>query len=430
VTTDDAASATPTDLTPEVAGAGGPAATYEDRVLGCLLGIMAGDAYGVLAAVGDDPTGALGDPADLAVSDATQLTLYTVDGLVDALEWANDGVAADETACLWLAYLRWLTRQGEHLPANAPAPPGRWIDAQEDLLPVHEPDGDTVRALLTGEMGTRSRPVNPQAEGAGALMRSAPFGLVPRIPESMVERLTVDAAALTHGSAAARGTAALFSGIIRALAIDGLSLAEALRLVRGEEHYLARGAAHGAGATGVPSGSTAPVPPTGEADRPGARRRDVGDAATTEDAGDAATTGDAGDAATTGDAGDAATTGDAGDGRVAAGAVAATTADATTTGSRAESTTAAGTFEAALQAVLEGVDEAASPRDQLAAALAHAAAAGRPDASSTIAASLAGGMIGALHGTAALPTGYLDAPGVAAVVRGMARALLSATTGS
>ncbi|MPY09405.1 ADP-ribosylglycohydrolase family protein [Arthrobacter bussei] len=403
MTTDDAASATPTDLTPEVAGAGGPAATYEDRVLGCLLGIMAGDAYGVLATVGDDPTGALGDPADLAVSDATQLTLYTVDGLVDALEWANDGVAADETACLWLAYLRWLTCQGEHLPANAPAPPGRWIDAQEDLLPVHEPDGDTVRALLTGEMGTRSRPVNPQAEGAGALMRSAPFGLVPRIPESMVERLTVDAAALTHGSAAARGTAALFSGIIRALAIDGLSLAEALRLVRGEEQDLARGAAHDAGATGVPSGSTAPVPLTGEADRPGARR---------------------------GAAGDAATTGDAGDGRVAAAAVAATTADATTTGSRAESTTAAGTFEAALQAVLEGVDEAASPRDQLAAALAHAAAAGRPDASSTIAASLAGGMIGALHGTAALPTGYLDAPGVAAVVRGMARALLSATTGS
>ncbi|KQN97464.1 hypothetical protein ASF21_14365 [Arthrobacter sp. Leaf234] len=406
MTTDDAAPATPTDLPPEVAGAGGPAPTYEDRVLGCLLGIMAGDAYGVLGAVGDDPTGALGDPADLAVSDATQLTLYTVDGLVDALEWANDGVAADETACLWLAYLRWLTRQGEHLPANAPAPPGRWIDAQEDLLPVHEPDGDTVRALLTGEMGTRSRPVNPQAEGAGALMRSAPFGLVPRIPESMVERLTVDAAALTHGSAAARGTAALFSGIIRALAIDGRSLAEAVRLVRGEEQDLARGAAHDAHATGVASGSTAPVPPAGEADRPGAQRGDAGDA------------------------GGAGISGDAGDGRVAAGAVAATTADATTTGSRAEGTTAAGTFEAALQAVLEGADEAASPRDQLAAALAHAAAAGRPDASSTIAASLAGGMIGALHGTAALPAGYLDAPGVPAVVRGMARALLSATTGS
>ena len=230
---------TPADTTP---------ADYEDRVLGCLLGVMAGDAYGVLVVAGDDPSAALADPAALAVSDATQLTLYTVDGLTEALEWANDGVAADETACLWLAYLRWLNRQGEHLPASAPAPPPRWLDRQEDLLPVHDADPETVTALLTGAMGTRSRPLNPLASGPGALMRSAPFGLVPRIPASMVERLTVDAAALTHGSAAARNTAALFSGVVRALAIEGVDLAGAVDAARGEEHRLAVGA-HVGGST-------------------------------------------------------------------------------------------------------------------------------------------------------------------------------------
>ncbi|WP_434993983.1 ADP-ribosylglycohydrolase family protein [Arthrobacter sp. Ld5] len=336
---------------------------YEDRVLGCLLGTMAGDAYGLLSAAGDDPLTALGDPSDLAVSDATQLTLYTVDGLTDALEWANDGVAADETACLWLAYLRWLTRQGEHLPAAAPAPPARWLDRQEDLLPVHDPDADTVRALLTGEMGTRARPLNPHAEGAGALMRSAPFGLVPRIPASLVERLTVDAAALTHGTADARATAALYSGIIRSLAIDGLPLEAAVVAERGEERQLAADAG-----------------------------QDPAHAA-------------------------------------AEGLVGATVHRTRADRTDAEATTAAATLEAALQAAREGAS-AATPRDQLAAALAHASAAGRPDASPVVAASLAGGIIGALHGTAALPAAYLDAPGAAGVVRSVARTLLKATTGS
>ncbi|MDQ0735389.1 ADP-ribosylglycohydrolase family protein [Arthrobacter agilis] len=252
MTTDSTADPSTATSTPAPDGPTG----YEDRVLGCLLGTMAGDAYGVLFAAGDDPTAALHDPVAATVSDATQLTLYTVDGLVDALEWANDGVAADETACLWLAYLRWLDRQGEHLPAGAPAPPARWLDRQDDLLAVHDADPDTVRALLTGEMGTRARPLNQQAQGAGALMRSAPFGLVPRIPASMVERLTVDGAALTHGSPAARNTAALFSNIIRSLAIEGLGLQEAVGELRLEEHRLAPnpGLAHeggvGAGASG------------------------------------------------------------------------------------------------------------------------------------------------------------------------------------
>ncbi|MHA7281832.1 ADP-ribosylglycohydrolase family protein [Arthrobacter sp. TMS2-4] len=314
---------------------------YEDRVLGCLLGTMAGDVYGLLAVAGDDPLHALDDPSDLAVSDATQLTLYTVDGLTDALEWANDGVAADETACLWLAYLRWLTRQGEHLPARAPAPPPRWLDRQEGLLPVRAPDADTVRALLTGEMGTRARPLNPDAEGAGALMRSAPFGLVPRIPASLVERLTVEAAALTHGSAAARATAARYSGIVRSLAIDGLPLDEAAAL---------KGVADSAPAHRTP------------AERTGA------------------------------------------------------------------ATTATATLEVALHAARVGA-ASASPREQFALALASASATGRSDASTVVAASLAGGIIGALHGTAALPAAYLDAPGAADVVRSMARTLLRATTG-
>ncbi|MUK02003.1 hypothetical protein GM708_08695 [Vibrio cholerae] len=119
-------------------------------------------------------------------------------------------------------------------------------DRQDAILPVHDADPDTVRALLTGEMGTQFRPLNPLSQGPGALLRSAPFGLVPRIPASMVERLTTDAAALTHGSPAAKGTAALYSGIIRALAIDGSGLEEAISGERREEEHLAAVAEHDA----------------------------------------------------------------------------------------------------------------------------------------------------------------------------------------
>ena len=337
------------------------AATYGDRVLGCLLGTMAGDAFAVLRAAGDDGRLAFEDPSAVAVSDATHLTLYTVDALTEALEWANDGVAADEIACVWLAYLRWLSRQGEHLPSHAPSQPGRWLDRQEDLLAVHDPDGDTVSALLTGEMGTRSRPLNPAAEGPGALMRSAPFGLVPRIPAAMVERLTVDAAALTHGSPAAKDAAARHSALIRSLVIDDLTLEDALRADQEVEERLSASAHDDARVS-----SARKAPP----------REPSGTMAIGEGV----------------------------------------------------STTAPATLEAALQAVRETAG--AVPRDHLEAAVGHAAAAGRPDASGRVAASMAGGLVGALHGTAALPPAYLTVEGLPGVVRAMARTLIRVTTGS
>jgi ADP-ribosylglycohydrolase len=208
-------------------------ATYPQRVHGSLLGGALGDALGYLVELEDIAairsrfgTGGVTGPdaSPFRFSDDTQLTLYTVDGLVEALEWANDGVSADEMAILWLAYLRWLATQGEAPPAPAPVPPPRWIDRQEVLQHRRDPGDACLSGLLTGVMGTRRKPLNPRAKGAGALMRSAPFGLVPRIPGEMADRLTLDAAALTHGHPAAQTPAAVFSHLIRALALSELDL--------------------------------------------------------------------------------------------------------------------------------------------------------------------------------------------------------------
>ncbi|MBT8161565.1 MULTISPECIES: ADP-ribosylglycohydrolase family protein [Arthrobacter] len=203
--------------------------SFESRIHGTLLGGALGDSLGY--AVEFDDVAAIRSRYGAAgltsfqqldggshFSDDTQMTLYTVDGLVEALEWANDGVAADETACLWLAYLRWLGTQGVALPASAPIPQPRWIDRHEVLKHARHPGKACLSGLRTGEMGTLARPVNPDSKGCGTVMRSAPFGLVPHISEAAVYKLSTDGAALTHGHPSARQSAGAFSLLIHKVA--------------------------------------------------------------------------------------------------------------------------------------------------------------------------------------------------------------------
>jgi ADP-ribosylglycohydrolase len=205
-----------------------PTPSHESRIHGCLLGGALGDSLGyavefdalaeIRARFG--PAGLLDFSAlDGAVhfSDDTQLTLYTVDGLLEALEWANSGVGADTNACLWLAYLRWLGTQGVPVPDAAPFQPPRWIDSHQVLRHRRAPGNACLSGLATGEMGTFYRPVNPESKGCGTVMRSAPFGLIPYISAEAVYKLSADAAALTHGHPAARQGAGVFSLLIHAL---------------------------------------------------------------------------------------------------------------------------------------------------------------------------------------------------------------------
>jgi ADP-ribosylglycohydrolase len=225
------------DTTPASIPGSGPSPSHASRIHGCLLGGALGDSLGYAVEFDDisairarfGPAG-LQDFAALDggshFSDDTQLTLYTVDGLVEALEWANDGVGADTNACLWLAYLRWLGTQGVPLPASAPVQPPRWIDTHEVLKHRRAPGKACLSGLATGEMGTVYRPVNPESKGCGTVMRSAPFGLVPHIAPESVYKLSSDAASLTHGHPAARQGSGALSLMIHFL-VAGHGLREA-----------------------------------------------------------------------------------------------------------------------------------------------------------------------------------------------------------
>lgn len=132
----------------------------------------------------------------------TLLTLFTADGLLEALEWANVGQPADENACLWLAYLRWLRHQEATWPDAAPSPLPRWLDsALKNGFPAPARASvvqQSLEALSTGAMGEVQRPVLPQAQDPDVLLRSVVLGLLPTGWKS-VTAMTVNGAAITHG---------------------------------------------------------------------------------------------------------------------------------------------------------------------------------------------------------------------------------------
>ena len=210
-------------MSPEQHSAPAPASRtfLSERIRGCLLG----GAYGDATADALTRPGAAGP----GITANTQLALYSMDGLQEAIEWANQGLGADETACIWLAYLRWLRSRGLPLPEAGLVPQPRPIDAEPLLAagsgaPDASIDPEVLAALSTGEMGTRQRPVNTAGSSPAPLVRSAPFGLLPYVETETVYKLSVDAASLTHGHPAARHAAAVFASTVHGLLVPGATL--------------------------------------------------------------------------------------------------------------------------------------------------------------------------------------------------------------
>ncbi|MFF3754607.1 ADP-ribosylglycohydrolase family protein [Streptomyces sp. NPDC002018] len=201
---------------------------FRSRVRGCLLGGAIGDALGagvsaltlaqIRAAHGPE---AVTDfvPAHGrrgAVTAATQLTLFTVDGLIRAQVRRDTGAWHPPTD-VHRAHLRWAATQRDWGPDVRRKDNG-WL-AQEEWLYVRR---DPARACLTGFgddiMGTLDKPKNPTARDAGALVRSAPFGLLVGWEPQLVCQLAVECAAQTHGHPAAYLAAGAFAVIVHALA--------------------------------------------------------------------------------------------------------------------------------------------------------------------------------------------------------------------
>jgi len=211
--------------------------TARDRVRGCLLGGAVGDALGapveflrlpeIRARFG--PAG-IRDLAPAygrlgAITDDTQMTLFTAEGLL--LAWRRYSLRGicHPPSMMHAAYLDWLRTQGEAPGFAAPGIGG--LAALPEMNSRRAPGNTCLSALLAA---TRlGEPARNDSKGCGGVMRVAPCGLLATHPASPAEafRLGCEAAALTHGHPSGILASGHFAATIAALR-GGAALAPAL----------------------------------------------------------------------------------------------------------------------------------------------------------------------------------------------------------
>ncbi|KLL12941.1 crystallin [Protofrankia coriariae] len=213
-----------------------------DRVRGCLLGGALGDALGAgVEFLSLDeirrvhgPAGVRGLTAaygvDAPITDDTQMTLFTAEGLIRASVRGRSKGICHRPTVLWRAYQRWLATQ-EHPGPPSDTDSDGWLAGQPLLYARRAPGNACLSGLRMPRMGTPARPANPTSKGCGAVMRSAPFGLLPTSPEA-AWTLAAECAVLTHGHPSGYLAAAAFAWIINVVA-DGHTLVAAVESALG-----------------------------------------------------------------------------------------------------------------------------------------------------------------------------------------------------
>jgi ADP-ribosylglycohydrolase len=237
----------------------------EDRIRGCILGGAIGDALGAAVEFDsiDDIRRRFGDAGLTdyaeaygrtgAITDDTQMTLWTAYGLIRAVERYRGKGIVNTAQMVDLAYASWLGTQGEES--------GRWRRSMWDgpfldaLRHRRAPGNTCLSALRADRMGKVEEPLN-DSKGCGGVMRIAPVGL-----SSVMDPFDMgcQVAAITHGHPsgylAAGALAETIAGIRRGLSPDA-ALDEAERRLgespRHEEVLDAVRAARSLAASGAP----------------------------------------------------------------------------------------------------------------------------------------------------------------------------------
>ncbi|MFI8432284.1 ADP-ribosylglycohydrolase family protein [Streptomyces sp. NPDC079020] len=232
------------------------------RVRGCLLGGAIGDALGnpveflsldgIRRAHGEHGVRGLvadGDGVLGRVTDDTQMTLFTVEGLIRARVRASArGIGGARTAIVHHAYLRWLDTQNHPSPpAGADGDPVRtgWLRQQPWLYARRAPGNACLTGLAAAVPPDNSAPlsapgpVNTGSKGCGTVMRSAPFGLTGE-PARAVFEDAVRCAKITHGHPTGAYAAGAFAVIVAHLLAGDSTEGAVLRAME----LLARQAGH------------------------------------------------------------------------------------------------------------------------------------------------------------------------------------------
>ena len=193
-----------------------------ERTLACLLGGALGDAFGYtveFSSLADirrrfGPQGisdAVLVDGKFLVSDDTQMTLFTMEGLLHSLE----GSATPALESIRLAYMDWLETQRSNQQAKS-APRSGWLIRQGVMHAARAPGNTCLSALRAGGHGTIDKPIN-DSKGCGGVMRVAPIGLVKQFAPEKAFRLAAEVAALTHGHVSGYLSAGTMAATLRQL---------------------------------------------------------------------------------------------------------------------------------------------------------------------------------------------------------------------
>lgn len=219
-----------------------PTGRYYNIFLGCIAGGAFGDALGfpvefmqlseIVAQYGRNGITALepGPNGTAMISDDTQMTLFTMDGLTTGMNRVKQH-RTDSPAEVYIdrAYLDWYATQHSRLHYSRPFT----AIYQDRRLHAQRAPGNTNLSALAeqfrnprdprdefdvGARGTIQRPLNA-SKGCGAVMRSAPIGLMLNnenyhLQTESVAEVSARAAAITHGDPMGWLPAALLSEII------------------------------------------------------------------------------------------------------------------------------------------------------------------------------------------------------------------------
>jgi len=201
-----------------------------------------------------------------AITDDTQMTLFTAEGLLRAyVAGAARGELAAVAPFVANAYARWLATQ-DMTPGVAAFDRDGWLFAVRELFEQRVPGASCLAGLeQMTRLGERTQ---NDSKGCGGVMRSAPVGLwcarlddglsSERIARRALE-LGSDLAGLTHGHPTGRLSAGAFAAIV-ALLVQEVTLPAAVASVKAllmrhpghAETLHAIERAEGVAATGIP----------------------------------------------------------------------------------------------------------------------------------------------------------------------------------
>ncbi len=220
-------------------------AFIRSRFMGCLLGGAVGDALGapvefmrrteILERFGPGGITAYAPAYGRvgAITDDTQMTLFTAEGLIRTwVRRRNKGIASVE-AMTARAYVRWYKTQGKaQHPRYGDREETGWLFQQEALHAQRGP-GETCLSAIR-HMTVMGDPAQNDSKGCGGVMRIAPVGLVMgQGGASSTETFALGAklAALTHGHPTGSLAAGVLAVIIAEIVRDK-TLPEALVIAR------------------------------------------------------------------------------------------------------------------------------------------------------------------------------------------------------